>query len=67
MPLVRLKASGGLSTDIRRLATYFWMMNEGGIASQVLPLPTDPTKRYEEARRHLNAYRSQASPQRQTA
>jgi hypothetical protein len=43
------------------------MMYEGGRASQVLPLLTDPTKRYQEAHCHINGYRSQASPQRQTA
>ena len=66
MPLVRVKASGGLSTDICRLAAYFWMMYEGGRASQVLRLLTHPTKPYLEARCHLKAYRLQASPQRQT-
>jgi hypothetical protein len=43
------------------------MMYEAGRASQVLPLLTDPTKRYQEAHSHVNAYRSQGSPQRQTA
>jgi len=42
-------------------------MYEGRRASQVLRLLTDPTKRYQEAHCHLNAYLSQASPHRRTA
>jgi len=40
-------------------------MYEGGKASQVFILLTDPTKRYQEAHGPLKAYRSQAS-QKQT-
>ena len=66
MPLVRVKASGGLSTDIRRLATRFWMMYEGGEVSHVFRLLADPTKRCQEVHCPLNAHLSQAFPQRQT-